>query len=165
MSANQRQRFIHNFLDRVIDQPRQIRDRLRSIRKSKQCISNTLRDTRCRKCTAHTEKCWIHLAKYNTLRIKPSNVIGGGRKRTKAEIDRRYGNKLAKYALCNRQGICVDSNHTTDAAARFANDSHGTPFSNNSKIRGNTVFRLKATKTIPANREIFTSYGREYWNR
>lgn len=70
--------FIRHYLDRFVDQPRKRRD-FQSIRKSKQCISNTLHSARCRKRTAHTEKCWIHLAKYNNLRIKPSNVIGGGK--------------------------------------------------------------------------------------
>lgn len=71
---------------------------------------------------------------------------------------------MAKYALCNQPGICVDANHTTDAAARFANDSRGSPFQNNAKIKGENVFRLKAIKKIPPHREIFTSYGHEYWN-
>lgn len=176
--------FIRHYLDRFVDQPRKRRD-FQSIRKSKQCISNTLHSARCRKRTAHTEKCWIHLAKYNNLRIKPSNVIGGGkglfswkrtiprgsiiskytgRKRAKVEIDKKYGDAVAKYALCNQRGICVDANHTTDAAARFANHSRGTPFQNNAKIKGENVFRLKAIKKIPPHREIFTSYGHEYWN-
>jgi hypothetical protein len=34
-----------------------------SIRKSKQCIADTLKQQRCRKRTAHMPKCWIHLAK------------------------------------------------------------------------------------------------------
>ena len=58
----------------------------------------------------------------------------------------------------------MDANHTTDAAARFANDARKTVFKNNSRIRGgDTMFNLKATKRIPPHREIFTSYGREYW--
>ena len=181
---NRRQRFIRNFLDRFIDVPRR-RVTRQSIRKSKRCISNTLKDVQCRKRTAHSEKCWIHLAKYDNLRIKPSNIINGGkglfswknriprgrilgkfsgRRRTKQQLDQRYGNQVAQYAVCNTQGQCIDSNHTTDGAVRFANDSRGSPFQNNAKIKGrNTIFRLKATKAIPANREIFTSYGREYW--
>ncbi|CAB4016324.1 Hypothetical predicted protein [Paramuricea clavata] len=52
-----------------------------------------------------------------------------------------------------------------DAAARFINDSRGTSFQNNSKIKGRQMFRLKATKKIPANHEIFTSYGDSYWGK
>ena len=182
---DRRQRFIRNFLDRFIDVPRQRRVTRQSIRKSKRCISNTLKDAQCRKRTAHSEKCWIHLAAHDNLRIKPSNIINGGkglfswkkripsrriigkftgRRRTKQQLDQRYGNQVAQYAICNRRGRCIDANHTTDGAVRFANDSHGSPFQNNAKIKGrNTIFRLKATKTIPANHEIFTSYDHKYW--
>jgi hypothetical protein len=181
---NRRQRFIRNFLDRYIDVPRP-RVMRQSIRKSKRCISNTKKDVRCRKRTAHSEKCWVHLAANDNLRIKPSNIINGGkglfswkkripagrtigkytgRIRTKQQIDQRYGNQVAQYAICNSRGHCIDANHTTDGAVRFANDSRGSPFQNNAKIKGrNTIFRLKATKTIPANQEIFTSYGLDYW--
>lgn len=82
-----------------------------SIRKSQQCVSNTLKEQRCRKRTAHTPKCWIHLAKQNNLRIKPSNIPSAGkglfawkksiprntliskytgRKISKKELDRKY---------------------------------------------------------------------------
>jgi hypothetical protein len=165
-SSRRRRRFLHNFIDRYIEQPRQ-RQITQSIRKSQRCVSNTLREERCHKRTAHTQKCWIHLAKQDNLRIKPSNVIVGGkgllswkktiqrgtiiskytgRQCTKEQIDQKYGDGRADYALCNKHGKCVDANYTTDAAARFANDSRGTPFQNNSKIKGNQIFRLKATK-------------------
>ena len=86
-----------------------------------------------------------------------------GRRRTKKQIDQKYGDAVAQYALCNARGHCVDANHTTDAAARFANDARDTPFKNNSIMRGNQMFRLKASKRILSHREIFTSYGDEYW--
>ncbi|CAB4007371.1 SET domain-containing [Paramuricea clavata] len=173
------------FADMCTTQTRRKRKpRSQSIRKSQQCVSNTQKDVRCRKRTAHTEKCWIHLAKQNNLRIKPSNVAGAGkglfawkkpitrgkliskytgRKLSKKELDKKYGDGVAKYAVCNKRGRCVDATYTTDAAARFVNDSRGTSFQNNAKIKGNQMFKLKATKKIPANQEIFTSYGNEYW--
>ena len=43
-----------------------------------QCKSNTVKK-RCRKRTAHTSKCWIHLAKENNLRIKKSNIPNSGK--------------------------------------------------------------------------------------
>jgi hypothetical protein len=181
---NRRQRFIRNFLDRFIDVPRR-RVTRQSIRKSKRCISNTVKYVQCRKRTAHSEKCWVHLAAHDNLRIKPSNIINGGkglfswkkpiprgriigkftgRLRTKQQLDQRYGTQVAQYAICNSRGRCIDANHTTDGAVRFANDSRGSPFQNNAKIKGrNTILRSKATKAIPANQEIFTSYGRDYW--
>ncbi|CAB3985446.1 SET domain-containing [Paramuricea clavata] len=178
-----RQKFVLNLL-RQTRRRRKRKPKSQSIRKSQQCVSNTQKDARCRKRTAHTEKCWIHLAKQNNLRIKPSNVAGAGkglfawkkpitrgkliskytgRKLSKKELDKKYGDDVAKYAVCNKRGRCVDATYTTDAAARFVNDSRGTSFQNNAKIKGNQMFKLKATKKIPANREIFTSYGDEYW--
>ena len=34
---------------------------------------------RCRKRTAHTPKCWIHLANEDNLRVKPSNIKNAGK--------------------------------------------------------------------------------------
>jgi hypothetical protein len=186
--AAKRQRFLLNFLHKyekqIFERPR-IKKNTQSIRKSQQCVASTLKDKQCRKRTAHTEKCWIHLAKQNNLRIKPSHIIGGGkglyawkrkiprgtnigkytgRQLTKKQLNQRYGDETAKYALCNRRGNCIDSNYTTDGAPRFANDARKTPFQNNAKMKGSrNIFRLKASKAIPPNQEIFTSYGKEYW--
>lgn len=87
-----------------------------------------------------------------------------GQKRTRQQIDRKYGNNRANYALCNSKGRCIDANRTTDAAARFANNARNTPFENNSIMRTNQVFHLKSSRKIPPHREILTSYGDEYWN-
>ena len=53
-------------------------DQSQSIRDVLQCKSNTVKK-RCRKRTAHTSKCWIHLAKENNLRIKKSNIPNSGK--------------------------------------------------------------------------------------
>jgi hypothetical protein len=87
-----------------------------------------------------------------------------GRYHTKKQIDQKYGNSREDYTICNKKGRCIDANHTTDAAARFANDSRGTLFKNNAVLRGNQVVRLKAIKKIPPHREIYTPYGRQYWS-
>ena len=50
-----------------------------SIRDVVQCKSNTVKKKRCRKKTAHTPKCWIHLANEDNLRIKPSNIQNAGK--------------------------------------------------------------------------------------
>ena len=179
-----RKQFLVKLLRQMHAPRRRHKTAKQSVRKSQQCVSNTLKEQRCRKRTAHTPKCWIHLSRQNNLRIKPSNIPHAGkglfawkksiprntliskytgRKISKKELDRKYGKGRADYAVCNQRGCCVDATYTTDAAARFVNDSRGTSFQNNSKIKGNQIFGLKATKTIPPNNEIFTSYGREYW--
>lgn len=167
---------------------RQPRIRNQSIRKSQQCISQTLQRRQCKKRTAHTQKCWIHLAKYDNLRIKPSNIPNAGkglfawkksiprdkkispytgRLMSQRAIDAKYGDGLAEYAICDR-GNCIDANYTTDAAARFANDARGTAYRKNADLRGSGRrynFYLKSTKRIKPHQEIFTSYGADYWNK
>ena len=154
-----------------------------SIRKVQQCTSNTIRAQRCKKRTAHTNKCWIHLATQDNLRIKPSNITAAGkglfawkegfkkgvkisrytgRRLNKYQIDLKYGDKTAEYAICNGNK-CVDSNYTTDAAARFANDARKTNFKNNASLTGRNNFALKAKTNIQPHQEVLTSYGKEYW--
>ncbi|CAB3977955.1 Hypothetical predicted protein [Paramuricea clavata] len=170
-TTQKRQRFILNFLNKIYEAPRKHRG-TQSIRKAQRCVADTLKKQQCKKRTAHTEKCWIHLAKQNNLRIKPSNIIGGGkglyswkkqiprgnnigkftgRITTKKELDQLYGDVTAKYAVCNRRGQCINSNYTTDGAPQFANDARKTPFRNNAQIRGRQIFRLKASDAISFN--------------
>jgi hypothetical protein len=188
MPARRPRTLLQRFQDQIarIQRANTVRVAPQSKRKAQRCISDTLRAVQCRKRTAHTPKCWIHLAKQENLRIKPSQVVGGGKglytwknpilrgrniskytgqRRTVQELDRRYGSRVAQYAVCNSRGQCIDANHTTDGAARFANDSRGTIFQNNSTIKGGDrrIFRLKSTRRIPAHSEIFTPYGAQYW--
>lgn len=129
-------------------------------------------------------KCWIHLAKEDNLRIKPSNTPDAGKglfawKKyfcNNQKISDLYGTKTklekkqtkytpggAEYPLCSN-GKCIDANFTTDAAARFANDSRNSPLTNNSELHGrNYKYYLKANKKIKPGQEIFTSYGNNYW--
>jgi hypothetical protein len=168
-----RKQFLVKLLRQMHTPRRRRKTAKQSIRRSQQCVSNTLKEQRCRKRTAHTPKCWIHSnilsagkGLFAWKKPIPRNTLISkytGRKLSKKELDRKYGKGRADYAVCNQRGRCVDATYTTDAAARFVNDSRGTSFNNNSRIKGNQVFGLKATKTIPANNEIFTSYGREYW--
>ena len=154
-----------------------------SIRKVQQCVSNTLKTQRCKKRTAHTNKCWIHLASQDNLRIKPSNITNAGkglfawkegfkkgvkiskytgRRLNKYQMDLKYGDKTAEYAICNGNK-CVDATYTTDAAARFANDARKTNFRNNALLMGKNNFGLKAKTNIQPHQEVLTSYGKQYW--
>ena len=42
-------------------------------------VKATHKKKRCLKRTAHTSKCWIHLANEDNLRIKPSNIQNAGK--------------------------------------------------------------------------------------
>ena len=68
----------------------------------------------------------------------------------------------------------MDKNHVLDAhtykkaLGRFANDAKGLQkikgLANNSAyVEENYRVFIEATKDIPANSEIFVSYGKEYW--
>lgn len=163
---------------------RRARVKNQSIRKSQQCVSNTKQGRQCKRRTAHTNKCWTHLAWQDNLRIKPSNIVNAGkglfawtkpilarkkftkytgRKMTAREVTQKYGQGLAEYALCDR-GRCIDANYTTDAAGRFSNDSRGSRYRNNAEYRGrNYKFYLKSTKRVRPHEEIFCNYGNSYW--
>ncbi len=166
-------------------QRQRTRTQSQSIRKVQQCISKTIKSQRCKKRTAHTKKCWIHLAAQDNLRIKPSNIPNAGkglfawkkdfkkgckiskytgRRLNKYQIDLKYGDETAKYAMCNGNK-CIDANYTTDAAARFANDARRTGFRNNAILTGKNHFALKAKSNIHPHQEVLTPYGDAYWER
>ena len=151
-----------------------------SVYKSSQCVATTAQGHRCKLRTARSQLCWVHLRKEKGLRVKKSGVHGlglfatkkikknrvidkyAGEKLSKAQIDSRYGSndKRADYTLCNGKK-CVDARYTNASAARFANSTRGTGKRKNAKLTH--AFSLKSTQTIPAGREILTSYGRDYF--
>jgi len=74
-----------------------------------------------------------------------------------------------EYFIALDNGKVLDV-YKSDCLARIANDAEGYSkikgFSNNSKIMeypGSKIF-LVATKNIPAGSEIFTGYGKHYWD-
>ena len=90
-----------------------------------------------------------------------------GEKRTRAQVSERYGSDTGQYVLCRSDEECFDARKSNASLARFANDARGTQHTNNAKftpgVPSGTPL-LRATRPIPAGREIFTSYGREYWS-
>jgi len=129
--------------------------------------------------------CWQHL-KNEGLQVKASTIpeagLGlftliprkkndviawyGGERLTKQQLDARYGDDTAPYAIgntdedlidgaCNR-GPGVYSNHETGArqnADLVASDN----------AYGEPIIEIVARKAIPANTEVFVNYGRSYW--
>ena len=62
-----------------------------------------------------------------------------------------------------RERYDVDAKKTNTNVVRYANDSRGSSFSNNAYVRpGSDVLRA-GSRGIPANREVFWSYGSDYW--
>ena len=156
-----------------------------SVYKSHQCAAIAeSTGQRCRLRTARGRKCWQHALKQDNLRVKQSNVAAAGlglftgskpmkkgasipytgENLSRRAIDRRYGDATAQYTLCRSKTQCRDARRTdTPGLARWINDSRGTTMRNNAKLTGG--FTAKASRNIPANTEIFASYGREYWGK
>lgn len=84
-----------------------------------------------------------------------------GSKRTQEQINHKHRNHTAKYALCDQRGHCIDAN----AALRFVNDPQNTDYILNTVFYGNNynMYLDSTCCCIPANQEIFTNYGDDYW--
>ena len=156
-----------------------------SERECDRCTATSKSGNRCRNRTCRGKLCWQHLKRdsglrvkssqiaaagmglWTTRRFKPNEKIGNytGERITKQQMLARYpNNKRGEYVLCPNNGYCIDGKKTNSSSIRFANDSKG-----NSQLKNNAVFKqgsdvLRAgPQGIPANREIFVSYGSDYW--
>ena len=153
-----------------------------SVKECDRCQAQTKSGNQCRNRTCKSDRCWQHLKRDDGLRIKSSQVPGGGmglwttrrykpnekigrytgERVTRAQVEQRYGSQTGQYVLCpNNTNLCIDARKTNSSAVRFANDAHGTRFRNNARLRGE--YLVAAQSGIPANREIFTGYGADYW--
>ena len=151
---------------------------------SGQCIAKAQSSgERCRLRTARGKKCWLHTRRDEGLRVKASAVTEAGlglyttrpmkkgtsikytgEELTRAQVDRRYGDETAQYTLCRSAQSCRDGRRSDEPGmARWINDSRGTSHRSNVKLTG--AYTAKATRNIGANRELFASYGREYWGK
>ena len=158
-----------------------------SVRTCSQCTATTSAGTQCRKRTCRGPVCWQHAQQQHGLRVKPSQIQNAGfglyatkrlaknarvasytgEHRTRNQIAQKYGTDTGQYVLCRSDAECFDASKTNSSLARFANDAHGSTFKNNAKFtpgaQSGTPL-LRTTKAIPAGREIYVSYGREYWS-
>ncbi len=158
-----------------------------SVRTCSQCTATTAAGTRCRKRTCRGPVCWQHAQSQHGLRVKPSQVQNAGfglfatkrmakdariaaytgQRRTRAQVNERYGGDTGQYVLCRSDNECFDASASNSSLARFANDARGSSFANNAwftrgATRGPPL--LCATRAIPVGREVFVSYGRECWS-
>ena len=149
----------------------------------------------CRNHTLKGNFCWLHAKQQYHLHIKKSEIHGLGlfaEKAKKKEPDTVFkkgqtvapytGNvlkmsendldKLIDKGLNDKYIVTAGKNHFIDGInpnssyARFANDSRGTKFVNNTKLSVNIkehTASLKATTNIKNGKEIFVGYGRKYW--
>lgn len=160
-----------------------------SIRKVQQCTGICKTGRRCRRRTAKTNECYFHLEKDQHLKIKQSQIPNAGMglyttirrpahrlvaPYTGRQITRPANDYRSHYAIQltpNGRGPpykYVDANYTTDGAGRFANNAKRRDhFTNNSHLAPDPVNRgmakVTSIRAIPAGREIFAMYGRDYW--
>lgn len=158
------------------------------VRECDRCVATTKSGAPCGNRTCRGTKCWIHTKTQEGLRIRTSQVPNGGfglyttrrfpagakiadytgEKMTRAQVGQKYGMRRGDYVVCRNDRECFDGAQTNSSFARYANDARGTPFVNNARFTaGRTVPILRATRAIPADREIFVSYrgsGGDYWN-
>ena len=149
-----------------------------------QCTATAQSGNRCRNRTCRGTLCWQHLKRdsglrimrsqvaaagmglWTTRRFKPNEKIGKytGERLTHQQMLERYpNNKRGEYVLCPNNGYCIDGAKTNSSSIRFANDARQTPHKNNAVFKqGSDVLRA-GPQGIPANREVFVSYGSDYW--
>jgi hypothetical protein len=151
-----------------------------SLRTVQQCIANTGKNQRCKKKTAKSPYCFIHLNKVEHLQIKKSTIPDAGlglfatdpgfkKDKRVVEYTGKVYSKPVKgpYVLEVNKHKYIDARRTSSSAARFANDQMVTA-KNNSKFaidRKNNTVSLKAVKKIKPGAEITVSYGKDYWKR
>lgn len=162
-----------------------------SVRECVQCSAETRKGDRCKKSTCkYSEFCRQHTIKLFELVLRPSNIpeSGTGLYTTKnipakkriakytgdIKTLEQYRENPSGYAVAIPRGRVIDARSTQSGIARYANDCRpvnrreGHCRGNNAKFsistrKGETSAWLVSTKRIPADSEIFVSYGRDYW--
>jgi len=153
-----------------------------------QCGGHTRTGARCKRRTARTSFCYFHLNKEHHLQIKKSQISGGGlglwttiarpAKRMVApytgEVVHRekndYGGDYV-IQLNNKSPFrYVDARRTNTAPGRFANMARTKDHKrNNAKLsldyKNPNQAKVVSLQKIPANREILTSYGNQFWKK
>ncbi len=152
-----------------------------------QCTDHTKSGMRCKRRTCKALPfCYQH-AKAKGLQIKDSTIPHGGLglfatknyanreliaeyigdHHTNAQMQQRYGDHTAPYAIQAKQNDIIDATCRRGYAA-YVNAPRGTNLKANAELkpssRGNErIVNMRATTNIPAGREILTTYGAGYW--
>jgi hypothetical protein len=157
-----------------------------------QCSASTRAGARCKNNTCiYGEFCNVHTKALFDLAIKPSKIPKSGKglftlkaiaKNQKivkytGEIKTldEYNKNPSGYAVAISKGRVIDAASTQSELGRYANDCRASNRKagqcNGSNARfsvsykgGTPTIWIKSTKNIPANSEIYISYGHEYWN-
>jgi hypothetical protein len=100
----------------------------------------------------------IKIYKDEIISIYTGEVLSTKESNQRAELGEN------QYFITMLNGKILDSKHTP-GFAKYANDAHLSEFKNNAKIALNDKKQvcLIATKNISKYAEIYTSYGKAYW--
>lgn len=146
----------------------------KNIKKTSQCTSQTVAGKRCKRRSARGDVCFMHLRQQG-LKIKKSTIKDAGlglftipsrRKNdylTNYKGERSRAKKQGDYVL-KSGSTYIDAKDSNSCVGRFINDARSSA-RNNSRFSSSYKYpvSIRATKPIPANSEIFSAYGREYW--
>jgi hypothetical protein len=158
-----------------------------TLRETVRCAGQTKGGTRCKlNTTKYAAMCHLHTKQQKGLKVIESKIQGAGQglfahkdlpRNTKVpyaraqdflskqQLDARYGDGLAQYALCNpSETVCTDARSTQSGLSRYANHR---PARRNSKLtigrrNGRRFANLVLTKPVRAGGEVYTDYGPEY---
>jgi hypothetical protein len=164
-----------------------------SVRECVRCAAETKNGDRCKRNTCiYSEFCHLHTKILFDLTLKKSKIPGAGKGLyTTVNIPKnknisQYTGEIKSiedfnadpsgYAVQIPKNKVVDAVSTQSAIARYANDCRTSNrkakqcTGTNSKFvvttrQGITKIWLRATKNIPANSEIYISYGKQYWKK
>ena len=80
-------------------------------------------------------------------------------------IEKRCKSKKCwSYVYCTEDDMCYDGLDIRSTLMRNINDAHGSSYKNNcyfDEIKGQVY--IIAAKNIKPHKELFISYGRQYW--
>jgi hypothetical protein len=156
---------------------------------SQQCTAQTNSGAHCRQRTAIGQYCWAHLKSLEGLRVKKSDVPGGGRGLFAARalpagknipytgdaICLRSDQAGGPYVLATRTDRAgntsgVDAARRNAGYGRWVNDPRGTGKQANSKFVLHTprdsqqrIASVRTTKAVAEGEEILVAYGNTYW--
>ena len=162
-----------------------------SIKECVRCSAATKLGNQCKINTCkYSEFCWQHTKQLFDLGIKPSAIPNAGSglftykeipaNKTicmyKGDILTRetYNANNSGYGVSISNGRVIDAKSTQSCLGRYANNCRpvdktaGICNGNNAKFSiyqraGRTTIRIKSTKRIPANSEVYVSYGAGFW--
>jgi len=159
---------------------------------SQQCTANTKAGAHCRQRTAIGQYCWSHLKSIEGLRVKVSDVAGGGRGLFAARslpafkripytgdlIYLRADQSGGTYVLQTRRAPgrpgeteAIDAARRNSGYGRWVNDPRGTGLRANAQFvlytppgGAQRIADVETTRVIAQGEEILVKYGNSYWN-